>query len=433
MQFQIDYQNKVEKSIKILKNTGRIVKECLPELTVLINNLSYHEIPHKVKISTDGETIIYNPISLIDDYQKEGYQGIVNQFLHILFHLILGHLDQVSVYVHDEIRDLMADVEVHRIISGLLGEKMYANSNYSYFNLKEDEENLKKVQKLADEFVSDDHRYWKNGASEKIKQTQILIFGEVLSENALQRNRQINQLSKTLKDAGMRIEKRIGENAGTSCKTYLAKPGKKDWTKILKDILEKVIISYELPDSIDKNLYSYGFELYRDVAIIEPCEEENASISTRNITITIDTSASCDFDVAARFLGELEEILLALKIYMRPSDLITILECDVRIQNELLLEAKDIFHGCMKMKELHGFGGTDFIPVFERVCKEAQSNNDEKAVLIYLTDGYGRYPKERPTCKSFFFIPGSEAKNIHNGRTDIPDYVSTVFMEDTRE
>ena len=44
----------------------------------------------------------------------------------------------------------------------------------------------------------------------------------------------------------------------------------------------------------------------------------------------------------------------------------------------------------LKQLKVHGYGGTDFRPVFEYVKK----NIPNARLLIYFTDGFGEYPKK---------------------------------------
>ena len=53
--------------------------------------------------------------------------------------------------------------------------------------------------------------------------------------------------------------------------------------------------------------------------------------------------------------------------------------------------------------KLHGFGGTDFRPVFQKVdelIKEKEFRNLKG--LIYFTDGYGVFPERKPNYDTAF-------------------------------
>ena len=54
---------------------------------------------------------------------------------------------------------------------------------------------------------------------------------------------------------------------------------------------------------------------------------------------------------------------------------------------------------------LHGFGGTNFTPVFQYV-DELYENSSKKELsgLIYFTDGDGIYPEKTPPYKNVFVI-----------------------------
>ena len=53
--------------------------------------------------------------------------------------------------------------------------------------------------------------------------------------------------------------------------------------------------------------------------------------------------------------------------------------------------------------KIHGLGGTDFRPVFEYVDRlRSQKEFNNLKGLIYLTDGYGIYPAQKPDYETAF-------------------------------
>lgn len=104
------------------------------------------------------------------------------------------------------------------------------------------------------------------------------------------------------------------------------------------------------------------------------------------VAVAIDTSGSiiCDPTLLQRFMGELAGILED----VRPKRLLVLwIDAAVHAVDEVE-EASDI----MTLKPKGG-GGTDFRPAFDWLAKE----NLEVDALVYLTDGYGTFPKSAPS------------------------------------
>ena len=79
----------------------------------------------------------------------------------------------------------------------------------------------------------------------------------------------------------------------------------------------------------------------------------------------------------------------------------------------------------MKHMTLHGFGGTDFRPVFQYVDQLIKEHEfDNLCGLIYFTDGYGTYPTTpTPYKTAFAFLEDYEAR-------DVPSWAMSVFWKD---
>jgi predicted metal-dependent peptidase len=127
-----------------------------------------------------------------------------------------------------------------------------------------------------------------------------------------------------------------------------------------------------------------GAELYLDALDSE----------TVQVAVAVDTSGSIDRGMLARFLGELQAILRA---YPH-------LRCD-------LYYADAALHGPHRLRAGGpvpppvGGGGTDFRPFFTRLAGEVRRGRAPLA--IYLTDGYGRFPTDKPRHPTLWVLtPG---------------------------
>ena len=104
------------------------------------------------------------------------------------------------------------------------------------------------------------------------------------------------------------------------------------------------------------------------------------------IVLGLDTSGSIfgDPTLINRWMAELMGIFQD----VRPRE-IHVVECDAGVQRvTVMTDAGDI----NELQVLKGGGGTDFNPVFDYVTQEDITPD----CLLYLTDGYGAFPKEAP-------------------------------------
>lgn len=99
-------------------------------------------------------------------------------------------------------------------------------------------------------------------------------------------------------------------------------------------------------------------------------------------TTIIDTSGSITQEVLTAFSSEIADI----RVSVKPRMLRTIY-CDARVNHVDEFLPDDEFK-----TEMHGGGGTDFRPPFDWLEERAI----EPTFAIYLTDGYGPFPKEEP-------------------------------------
>jgi predicted metal-dependent peptidase len=101
------------------------------------------------------------------------------------------------------------------------------------------------------------------------------------------------------------------------------------------------------------------------------------------LIVAVDTSGSVTNDMFQQFIAEVASIVDD----VRPRDLY-LMQCDATVQSiDDCTDTADLFKVQFK-----GGGGTDFIPVFEKV-DDVIGDPD---CLVYLTDGFGRFPQKPP-------------------------------------
>lgn len=101
------------------------------------------------------------------------------------------------------------------------------------------------------------------------------------------------------------------------------------------------------------------------------------------IVVAVDTSGSVSQTMMDMFLAEVGGIIEDI----RPRQLFLV-QCDARVH-----EVKECWDtDDLRATSMKGGGGTDFVPVFDRIADEI----GEPEALVYLTDGYGRFPDHKP-------------------------------------
>ena len=99
--------------------------------------------------------------------------------------------------------------------------------------------------------------------------------------------------------------------------------------------------------------------------------------------VCIDTSGSISAEQLEQFMGELSGILSSY-----PNIKVNLYYCDTELFGPYELGNKS------KIPAAKGFGGTSFVPFFNAIDKKDQGFNDVNRVAVYLTDGYGDFPKK---------------------------------------
>ncbi len=157
-------------------------------------------------------------------------------------------------------------------------------------------------------------------------------------------------------------------------------------------------------DEFDYIFYTYGLDLYGNMPLIEPLEYKEVH-AIRDFVIAIDTSGSCAGDLVQAFVRKTYNILKQAENFSDRVN-IHIVQCDARIQSDDKITTLSELDAFIDHMELHGFGGTDFRPVFEYVDDLiAQREFANLRGLIYFTDGCGTFPARKPAYDvAFVFV-----------------------------
>ena len=374
-------------------------------------------------IATDGQTLFYDPIYVLKQYQ-ENPKLVPRIYLHVLLHCIFSHSFQYQK-LEAQNWDLATDIAVENVIldMGLAGVTLETDAEasgklkilredvgpltaeriYRYFRLnpltRETEAELTAL------FQRDVHSLWKQAEQLEITKEQWKKISERVKAD-------LKTFSKAKKGAET-LEKNLEE---TTRDRY-------DYSAILKRFTvmgEDITVN---DDEFDYVYYTYGLEHYGNLPLIEPLEYKEIN-KVKEFVIAIDTSASCRGPIVRAFLRKTYSILKGSENFFHKIN-VHIIQCDNEVQSDTKITNEEDFETFMKYGKLNGFGATDFRPVFEYVEKlQGQNEFENLKGLIYFTDGYGIYPERMPDYDVIFaFLDEDE------NRAPVPPWSMKVILE----
>ncbi|MCD7954897.1 MAG: VWA-like domain-containing protein [Lachnospiraceae bacterium] len=177
-------------------------------------------------------------------------------------------------------------------------------------------------------------------------------------------------------------------------------------------------------DSFDYIYYHYGMDLYGNLPLIEPLETKEVK-KIEDFVIVLDTSMSCQGDLLLHFLEETYSILSESESFFRKIH-IHILQCDDRVQEDVLITNHEEMQRYLEHFTIRGFGGTDFRPPFARVkelmCKGCFT---KLRGLIYFTDGYGIFPVKKPPYDTAFVFLREDYRDV-----DVPPWAIKLIVDE---
>lgn len=243
-----------------------------------------------------------------------------------------------------------------------------------------------------------------------------------------ERNRARDDWAETSRRIQTELETAVaqqGDEAGNLVSALRAVNREKyDYETFLKRfavLRERMLVN---PDEFDYIYYTYGLDRYGNMPLIEPLEyREDKSI--HDFVIAVDTSESCSGELVQAFIVKTYNILKQIESYHERVN-IHIVQCDARIQDDTKIESLDQLDAYLSTMELHGFGGTDFRPVFDYVnlLIEKRELVDLKG-LVYFTDGQGTFPQKRPDYDVVFAF-------LDDGYSDpqVPPWALKIILDE---
>ncbi len=177
-------------------------------------------------------------------------------------------------------------------------------------------------------------------------------------------------------------------------------------------------------DSFDYIFYNYGMELYGNMPLIEPLETKEQQ-KIEDFVIVVDTSMSCKGELIKSFLEQTCAILQESESFFRRLH-IHIIQCDDKVQEDVVIRSKKEFDDYMRHFTVRGFGGTDFRPAFAYVQELlARKAFTRLRGLIYFTDGYGTFPVKKPPYETAFVFLKEDYRDV-----DVPPWAIKLILEE---
>ena len=410
-----------------------------------IGRLSFEPLP-KGTLATDGRRFLYAPRHVLLRYREER-SAPARDLLHCVLHCVFRHM-----YLHRRVdrrlwslacdmtvENLIADLRVRAAVTErqteqqavldtlrpavrpLTAEKLYRH----FLDEPVEEETLRRWEAL---FAADDHNAWFPRDEEQDKKQQ---ERDDESPDLPQPNAPPMETEQEWKDVAESIEadmetqsREAGDLAGETMKALRALNREKhDYADFLKKFAVRGEVLRLDPDEFDYIFYTYGLKLYGNVPLIEPLEYREEE-RIRSFVIAIDTSGSVAERLVYAFLQKTYNILKASESFFRRVE-IRILQCDTEIRDDVRVTNLKELDAYLRRMTLHGFGGTDFRPVF-RYVDELRQRGELTALkgLIYFTDGIGRFPEKKPDYDAaFVFVDDGE------NRYDVPVWAMKLVLE----
>ncbi len=388
---------------------------------------------------TDGTVWYFRPDQIAAVFRKDR-RGVNRLYLHSILHCLFAHL-WVKGSREDSLWDLACDIAVEQIIDTLSVRSVHrpvpAIRREAYQMLKsplqaEQEKSsagqapplsaqricrilteLHLEQTKLDEwkcaFTADDHSRWNSSRQPAASAAPQQKWEDI-------RDRMQSEMEIFGRDAADDVK---------NLEEQICAAGRRHYD--YRDFLRKFSVMKEEmqadPDSFDYIYYHYGMELYGNMPLIEPLETREVK-KVEDFVIVLDTSMSCKGDLLLHFLEETYSILSESESFFRKIH-IHILQCDDRVQEDVLITNREEMKHYLEHFTVRGFGGTDFRPAFARVDELLRRQCFTKLRgLIYFTDGYGTFPAGKPPYDTAFIFLREDCRDV-----DVPPWAIKLILD----
>ncbi len=429
-------------SIKKTELCTEILSGCRAELylnmrflDVALHSLAFGPTMAVPATATDGNVFFYNPEFLIQQY-KIGNVPVNRGYLHSLFHCLFAHMWNACGHKDASLWNLACDIAVEHTIDGLpcrclrTPPKPYRRAVYEgllkkipvihgegvFRLLQEAKPDIRIIARLVREFTVDSHEFWETEGTNPPSPMEHQSRWQDIKEKM---EVELDLFSKEPAEGSKGL---LGQLRVENRKRY-------DYRSFLKKFcVLKEEMQVDL-DSFDYIFYHYGMELYGNMPLIEHQETREIQ-KIEDFVIAIDTSMSCKASLVQKFLEETYSILSQSESFYRKFR-IHIIQCDERVQSDVVVESQKQLSAYMERFQVKGMGGTDFRPVFQYVEKLLAEKSFRKLRgLVYFTDGYGVYPLKKPPYDTAFVFFREDYQDV-----DVPPWAIKLILgeNDIRE
>ena len=418
-------------------------------------------------LATDGQKLFYDVYYLLNAYRQEQNRP-VRDYLHMVLHCVFHHLF-TGPGIDRRCWDLACDIAVEAAIRDLdlpcaacrrdraqeetlaaLAEQVHpltAEKLYRHLldqNLRPDQ-----IAQLRQPFLADDHRAWylpvKGGSSAGGEGQEPPPEGGIPARDKQGRGgssarrkqdprsgtEERKELEKAWKEISRRIQvdletasRRHGLDAGSLVQSLRPVTREHyDYADFLRRYMSLGEVVQVNNDEFDYIFYTYGLSLYGNMPLVEPLEYKEVR-RIREFVVAIDTSGSVSGDLVQRFVTKTYNILRQQENFFTKINL-HIIQCDAQIQEDAHITCQRDFEDYLAHMELHGFGGTDFRPVFQYVDQLIRDGAfTNLRGMIYFTDGVGIFPERKPDYDAAFVFVGDEGLD-----PDVPVWAIKLVLQ----
>ena len=393
-----------------------------------------------LNLATDGKYMLFSPGHILWCYRNEPERP-VRDTLHVLLHCVFRHM-YVEKLIDQRCWDLACDIAVEYTISRLdlraaasereayqqsifaelQGEVRQLTAERIYRFLLDGGMDAGRMEEIAPLFYADEHALWYASEEEQEQQSDEQSPASSSPEEGEDKpdSRAEGESSAPRETPDAEMEERWSEIARrmqVDMETFSREKEDKaggliqnlreanreryDYGKFLKKFAVRGEVVKINDEEFDYIYYTYGLKLYGKMPLVEPLEYKEVR-RIREFVIAIDTSGSVSGKMVQLFVQKTYNILKSTESFFSRVNL-RILQCDAQIQEDVKITSQREFDRYMETMEIHGLGGTDFRPVFRYVDELREKNEFENLRgLIYLTDGFGTFPKKKPDYETAF-------------------------------
>ena len=232
------------------------------------------------------------------------------------------------------------------------------------------------------------------------------------------------QIAKQVETELRTMQKERGDMAGSFMDNLaLANRSRVDYGDFLRRFATRAEDAQLNDEEFDYIFYTYGLKLYKNMPLVEPLEYKETE-RIREFVIAIDTSGSCSHGLVQAFLTRTYEILSRSGSFDERVN-VHIVQCDADVQSVDVIRDVADMAAYERGFEVHGYGGTDFRPVFAYVDDLVATREfTDLRGLVYFTDGYGTFPTKAPGYDVAFVFVEEDGKDRR-----VPPWAMKVVLD----